>query len=82
MDRQTLRQLIGQVLMVGIPGAELDAKTRATLTRLAVGGVVLFRRNVSDIDQLTKLTTTLHELPTRPLRFRLERATSATSYRV
>ena len=67
MGRQALRQSIGQVLMVGIPGPELDAATHVTLARFAVGGVILFRRNVSDVGQLAALTAELHGLPSRPL---------------
>jgi len=53
--------------MVGIPGSDLDADTRGTLARLAVGGVILFRRNVADVAQLAALTAELHGLPSRPL---------------
>jgi beta-N-acetylhexosaminidase len=67
MDRQTLQQMIGRVLMVGIPGAELDEATAATLRRLQIGGVILFRRNVGTPVQLAALTAALHALPSRPL---------------
>ncbi|MBI4516979.1 MAG: beta-N-acetylhexosaminidase [Deltaproteobacteria bacterium] len=67
MDRQVLRRLIGRVLMVGIPGPELDEATRTTLARLAAGGVILFRRNVLAPAQLAALTEELHRQPARPL---------------
>jgi beta-N-acetylhexosaminidase len=67
MDGRALQKLIGQVLMVGIPGPELDATTRSRLTRLAAGGVVLFRRNVIDAKQLGALIAALHQLPSQPL---------------
>jgi beta-N-acetylhexosaminidase len=62
-----LRQLIGRVLMVGIPGPALDDETRWVLERLAVGGVILFRRNIGTLEQLVALIEALHRLPSRPL---------------
>jgi beta-N-acetylhexosaminidase len=67
MDRRALRTSIGRVLMAGLPGVELDGATREMLTRLQVGGVILFRRNVGSPAQLAALCRELHELPSRPL---------------
>jgi beta-N-acetylhexosaminidase len=54
--------------MVGIPGPELDAETRAFLAERAIGGVVLFRRNVRDPETLAALTRDLHAItPDRPM---------------
>lgn len=58
---------IGRLLIVGIPGPQLDARTRRTLERLHVGGVILFRRNVGSPAQISALTADLHALPSRPL---------------
>jgi beta-N-acetylhexosaminidase len=62
-----LRQRIGQLLCVGIPGTELDQETRRRLEDLHAGGVILFRRNVGTPDQILALTTALHALPSQPL---------------
>lgn len=62
-----LRSHIGRLLVVGIPGMELDAATRSTLEQLAVGGVILFKRNVDSPRQIRTLTKALHGLPSRPL---------------
>jgi len=67
MDDQGLRRMIGRVLMVGVPGVELDEKTRSTLRRLHAGGVILFRRNIGTPSQLAALCREVHELPARPL---------------
>lgn len=64
-DRDEARP--GQVIMTGIPGPRLDAETRAVLERLGPSGIILFRRNVVDIDQLRQLTVELHDLPSTPL---------------
>lgn len=62
-----LRARIGRLLVVGIPGPELDAATREALEQLAVGGVVLFGRNVESPRQIRELTRGLHRLASRPL---------------
>src|SRR5262245_37480347 len=65
-DRQRIRP--GELVMVGIPGPELDRATRSFLATHAIGGVVLFRRNVSDGPALARLIADLHALnPRRPL---------------
>ena len=54
--------------MVGIPGPEVDRATRTLLRANAIGGVVLFRRNVRDPEQLAELTAELHAIsPDRPI---------------
>lgn len=64
MDR---RDTIGRLLVVGIPGMELDAVTRDALEDLRVGGIILFKRNVDTPKQIRALTRALHRLPSRPL---------------
>lgn len=54
--------VIGQLFVVGIPGPTLDATTRAQLLDLRPGGVILFRRNYTDLKQLTELCAELHAL--------------------
>lgn len=58
---------IGRLLVVGIPGPELDAATRDALEELRVGGVILFKRNVGSPKELRALTRALHRLRSRPL---------------
>jgi beta-N-acetylhexosaminidase len=58
----------GQLFMVGIPGPSLDRATRSFLKGHAIGGVVLFRRNVTDVASLVALTGELHAIsPERPM---------------
>src|SRR5215210_8326326 len=59
-DFQTLQSLplehqIGQLLFIGLPGAELDAEARALLEEVKPGGVIIFGRNVAAPDQLRGL---------------------------
>ncbi|MGQ9499370.1 MAG: beta-N-acetylhexosaminidase [Dissulfurimicrobium sp.] len=53
--------MIGQLIMMGIPGPELDAVTRSLIRELGVGNFILFKRNVKDPDQLKKLCDSLKE---------------------
>jgi len=63
----SLRQRIGRLLFVGIPGPTLDDATRARLEELHPGGVVLFRRNVGSPAVIAALTEALHSLSSQPL---------------
>lgn len=56
------QDLIGQCLIVGIPGPRLDEHTRAVLSELRPGGVILFDRNYTDPNTLRALCGELHEL--------------------
>ena len=49
-------------VFVGIPGPELDAASAELLAAHRPGGVVLFKRNVKDPDQLNELVTELRRL--------------------
>lgn len=49
----------GPLLMVDVPGPELDSDTAKHLRRHKVGAVCLFRKNVQSEEQLARLTTDL-----------------------
>ena len=51
----------GHLLMVGIPGPELDDSTVALIREEGVHNFILFRRNVRDRQQLTDLCLALRE---------------------
>jgi beta-N-acetylhexosaminidase len=44
-------------ILIGIPGTQLDAGSRANLLHPAVGGVVLFKRNFENREQLDRLVS-------------------------
>jgi beta-N-acetylhexosaminidase len=50
-----LDQQIGQLFYIGIPGPELDDQTRALITGIQPGGVIIFGRNVVSPEQLRSL---------------------------
>jgi beta-N-acetylhexosaminidase len=49
-------------VFVGIPGTELDAPTTRLLSEHPPGGIVLFKRNIKDPEQLNALVTDLRRL--------------------
>jgi beta-N-acetylhexosaminidase len=61
MPTSLLRRTVSELFVVGIPGPEIDAATRAFLTEHPPGGVVLFRRNVRSAAQLRRLVAALHD---------------------
>jgi beta-N-acetylhexosaminidase len=62
-----LEQQIGQFLFIGLPGTELDAETRALVTDVQPGGVIIFGRNVAGPEQLRTLLDGVRELVSTPL---------------
>jgi beta-N-acetylhexosaminidase len=49
-------------VFVGIPGPEMDPETAGLLSAHQPGGVVLFKRNIQDEEQLNELVTALRRL--------------------
>jgi len=46
----------GQLLMLGIPGPEVDEVALELVRHLQVGGIILFARNLESPDQVWQLT--------------------------
>ena len=53
---------LGQLLLTGVPGTELDADTAALFRRVQPGGFILFGRNITSAPQLRKLIDDLRDL--------------------
>src|SRR4051812_42140882 len=53
---------LGQLLLTGVPGTELDAETAALFRRVQPGGFILFGRNITSAGQLRKLIDDLRDL--------------------
>ena len=53
---------LGQLLLTGVPGPELDSDTAARFKKLQPGGFILFGRNIKSPEQLRKLTDDLRDL--------------------
>src|SRR5882757_4763727 len=65
-ERSSLRAMkadsIGQLIMTGVPGKELDAETARLFRRVQPGAYILFGRNLESGMQLRKLIDDLREL--------------------
>ena len=64
----TIRDTVGQLLMVGFPGTDLSGGFLDWLQECRPGGVILFSRNLVDPEQVARLTNALQEhAPNPPL---------------
>jgi len=55
---------LGQMLLVGLPGYELDLETARIFRKIQPGGFILFGRNIRSAAQLRKLIDDLRDLST------------------
>ncbi len=53
---------LGQLILTGVPGTELDSETAALFRRVQPGGFILFGRNIQSARQLRKLIDDLRDL--------------------
>jgi beta-N-acetylhexosaminidase len=53
---------VGQLILTGVPGPELDSETAALFRRIQPGGFILFGRNIQSATQLRKLIDDLRDL--------------------
>jgi beta-N-acetylhexosaminidase len=53
---------LGQLILTGVPGTEIDSDTAALYRRVQPGGFILFGRNISSAAQLRKLIDDLRDL--------------------
>ncbi len=56
------RDSLGQLILTGVPGLELDAETANLFRRIQPGGFILFGRNIQSARQLRKLIDDLRDL--------------------
>jgi beta-N-acetylhexosaminidase len=57
-----LEHRIGQLLFIGLPGAQLDLVTRSLLQSIQPGGVLLNTQNIESAQQVVELTSTIRSL--------------------
>ena len=68
MDSATLKEQVGQRLMIGITGPHLDAETETHVKEIKPGSVILFKRNISSAQQVSELISRIKGiLPSPPL---------------
>ena len=56
------RGQLGQLILTGVPGPELDSETAALFRRVQPGAYILFGRNIESASQLRKLIDDLRDL--------------------
>jgi len=56
------RHFLGQLLLTGVPGPELDPETARRFRELQPGGFILFGRNIRSPEQVRKLIDDLRDL--------------------
>lgn len=59
IQQMTLEQKIGQMLMVGVNGTEIDDEFIQFISECNAGAVILFGENITDSVQLTELTNSI-----------------------
>jgi beta-N-acetylhexosaminidase len=53
---------VGQLILTGVPGYELDSETASLFRRVQPGGFILFGRNIQSAPQLRKLIDDLRDI--------------------
>jgi len=61
IEKMTLNQKIGQIVVMGLEGYTIDDSTKEIIKDYQVGGFILFGRNISNSAQLLQLTNSLKE---------------------
>ena len=62
MSEKRRTNSLGQLILTGVPGLELDSETAALFRRVQPGGFILFGRNIQSARQLRKLIDDLRDL--------------------
>ncbi|MDE0485555.1 MAG: beta-N-acetylhexosaminidase [Nitrospira sp.] len=76
----TIRDTVGQLLMLGFEGTELSREFLDWLQECLPGGVILFSRNLVDPEQVARLTNALQEhAPNLPLLIAIDEEGGAVS---
>ena len=62
VKKLSLEEKIGQMFLIGIPGTEIDEITKLLISKYKIGGVILYRKNIVDENQLLNLVNELKKL--------------------
>jgi len=61
VNKMTLPEKVGQMVMIGIQGTEINDDSRFMLNQYHIGGVILFDRNLQTAEQTRMLTESLQK---------------------
>jgi beta-N-acetylhexosaminidase len=62
VENMTLREKIGQLMVVGFQSKQIDQHIKTMMTEYHVGGVILYDRNMETPDQVASLNNQLQDL--------------------
>lgn len=65
VNRMTLDEKIGQLVMVGVDGTSADSHIKTLLQQDHVGGIILYGKNIKSTDQTVKLINQLKAINTK-----------------
>lgn len=60
IKKMSLEEKVGQLVMVGVAGYEIDKRTQKLIETDHIGGIIFFKRNIKDIQQTLALVDSLH----------------------
>ncbi|MDV6377780.1 beta-N-acetylhexosaminidase [Sporosarcina sp. GW1-11] len=61
LHHMSIDEKIGQLILMGVEGPQLDAKAKAFVAEQRVGGIILFKRNFDNVTQSLQLINALKE---------------------
>ena len=61
IENMTLDEKIGQIITVGIDGYTINDKTKELIVDKKVGGIILFKDNINDSNQLLQLINNIND---------------------
>lgn len=67
LDKMSLEEKLGQLLIVGFEGRELDDNTREYIEDIGVGGLIFFARNIESKEQVSSLVEDINNMSNIPL---------------
>ena len=62
IENMTLDEKIGQIITVGIDGYTINDKTKELIVDKKVGGIILFKDNINDSNQLLQLINNIKDI--------------------
>src|SRR5690554_1670409 len=61
IKEMTLKEKLGQLIVAGFKSYEYNETIKTLIEEYKVGNIILFVRNIKDLDQLSNLNRTLHQ---------------------
>jgi len=65
LKTMTLEEKVGQLVIAGFYGTDIDSVTEKIVTEAKVGGIIFFKRNIATSTQIVTLLNSFKSLPSR-----------------